>query len=42
MTPYQQNLRHLRLPDFCSQLPSAGQLDADTYQSMAGAGRVYG
>jgi len=42
LTSYQQNLRHLRLNTFCSQLQTAGQLDADTFQSVQGAGRLYG
>jgi hypothetical protein len=39
---YQQNMRHLRLSAFASQLQSAGLADADTYQNRAFEGNAYG
>jgi hypothetical protein len=42
LVSYTQNLRHLRLSAFCSQLQSAGQVDGDTFQSSQNSGRVYG
>ena len=38
---YKENLRHLRLAAFASQLPSAGLVDADSYQNQAFGGNTW-